>query len=106
MLLTVCVSRGASAILYFYEPFLEAFDPDLTKSLGLLYTPREVVKYQVQTVDRGRRTAAVLRSFVASCQLVEVDPFAWFQDVLSRIAAHPITSLEELLPHRWVQARA
>jgi transposase len=51
--------------------------------------------------DRGGRTAAVLRSFVASCELVKVDPFAWFQDVLSRIAAHPVTRLQELLPHRW-----
>jgi transposase len=51
--------------------------------------------------DRGGHTAAVLRSFVASCELVKVDPFAWFQDVLSRIASHPITRLDELLPHRW-----
>lgn len=56
--------------------------------------------------DRGGQTAAVLRSFVASCELVKVDPFAWFCDVLTRIAAHPITKLEDLLPHRWVQARA
>jgi hypothetical protein len=56
--------------------------------------------------DRGGRTAAVLRSFVASCELVKVDPFAWFHDVLARIAAHPISKLEELLPHRWAQARA
>jgi hypothetical protein len=56
--------------------------------------------------DRGGRTAAILRSFVASCELAKVDPFAWFHDVLSRIAAHPIPKLEELLPHRWAQARA
>jgi transposase len=55
--------------------------------------------------DRGGHTAAVLRSFVASCELVKVDPFAWFCDVLNRIAAHPITKLEDLLPHRWAQAR-
>ena len=30
--------------------------------------------------DRGGRTMAVLRSFVASCELAKVDPFAWFQD--------------------------
>jgi transposase len=29
--------------------------------------------------DVGGRTAAVLRSFVASCQRVKVDPFAWFK---------------------------
>ena len=40
--------------------------------------------------DRGGKTMAVLRSFVASCELVKVDPFAWFQDVLSRIGAHSI----------------
>jgi transposase len=51
--------------------------------------------------DGGGKTAAVLRSFVASCELVKVDPFAWFQDVLSRIASHPMTQLDELLPHRW-----
>jgi transposase len=55
--------------------------------------------------DRGGRTAAVLRSFVASCEMLKIDPFAWFHDVLSRIAVHPITRLEELLPHRWVSAR-
>ena len=53
--------------------------------------------------DNGGKTAAVLRSFVSSCELVRIDPFAWFRDVLGRIAEHPMTRLEELLPHRWAQ---
>jgi hypothetical protein len=40
--------------------------------------------------DRGGQTAAILRSFTASCQRAGVEPFAWFKDVLSRIATHPI----------------
>jgi transposase len=51
--------------------------------------------------DNGGKTAAVLRSFVASCELARIDPFAWFRDVLGRIAEHPVKRLEELLPHRW-----
>ena len=56
--------------------------------------------------DHGGHSAAVLRSFVASCQRVSVDPFAWFKDVLRRIATHPITRLAELLPHNWASAQA
>jgi transposase len=56
--------------------------------------------------DEGGKTAAVLRSFVASCQRAGVDPFRWLKDVLSRIAAHPITRLPELLPHNWAPAQA
>ena len=51
--------------------------------------------------DRGGKTAAVLRSFVASCKRCGVEPFAWFRDVLSRIPAHSITRLNELFPHNW-----
>src|SRR5262249_1790872 len=56
--------------------------------------------------DRGGKTAAVLRSFVTSCELVKINPFARFRDVLSRIAEFPVTKLDELLPHRWAAADA
>ena len=39
-----------AAITYFYEPFLEAFDPQLREELGVWYTPPEIVRYQVQRV--------------------------------------------------------
>jgi transposase len=54
--------------------------------------------------DNGGKTAAVLRSFIASCKRCGVEPFAWFRDVLSRIPAHSITRLSELLPHNWQTA--
>jgi len=51
--------------------------------------------------DEGGKTAAVLMSFIATCKRCRVEPFAWFRDVLSRIATHPVTRLAELLPHNW-----
>lgn len=51
--------------------------------------------------DNGGKTAAVLLSFVAMCKRNAVEPFAWFRDVLSRIATHPVHRLAELLPHNW-----
>lgn len=51
--------------------------------------------------DQGGKTAAVLMSFIASCKRCRVEPFAWFRDVLSRIATYPVHRLAELLPHNW-----
>jgi len=39
------------AVQYFYEPFLEAFDPELRKRYGVWYTPQEIVDYMVERVD-------------------------------------------------------
>jgi transposase len=54
--------------------------------------------------DGGGRTAAVLRSFIASCKRSGIEPFAWFRDVLSRIPSHSVPRLGELLPHNWQPA--
>jgi transposase len=51
--------------------------------------------------DNGGKTAAVLMSFIAMCKRNAVEPFAWFRDVLSRIAKHPVHRIDELLPHNW-----
>ena len=56
--------------------------------------------------DGGGKTAAVLRSFIATCKRCGVEPFAWFRHLLARIAAHSITRLSELLPHNWKPAHA
>jgi hypothetical protein len=44
--------NDAEAVQYFYEPFLEQFDPDLRKQLGVWYTPPEIVRYMVARVDQ------------------------------------------------------
>lgn len=49
--------------------------------------------------DRGGKTMAIMRSFVSSCELNKLDPFARFRDVLARIPSHSIRKLAELLPH-------
>ena len=47
--------REGEAVPYFYEPFLEAFDPELRKQLGVWYTPVEVVHYMVGPRGQGTK---------------------------------------------------
>src|SRR5439155_23609278 len=63
-----------AAVVYFYEPFLEAFDPELRKTLGVWFTPREVVRYQVRTVDRLLREELGCDRGFADENVVILDP--------------------------------
>lgn len=51
--------------------------------------------------DTGGHTAAVLFSFIATCQRHQVNPFDYLRDVLGRIASTPMSQLPELLPGQW-----
>ena len=62
------------AVQYFYEPFLEAFDPDLRRELGVWYTPEEIVRYQVARVDALLQTELGLPDGLADPNVVVLDP--------------------------------
>jgi transposase len=51
--------------------------------------------------DRGGQRAAVLYTLIQTAKLNDVDPQAWLANVLARIADHPISRLDELLPWNW-----
>ena len=55
--------------------------------------------------DRGGVRAASLYSLIVTCKLNDVDPQAWLADVLARIADHPASRLDELLPWKWRDTR-
>jgi transposase len=51
--------------------------------------------------DRGGQRAAIIYTLIQTARLNDVDPQAWLADVLARIADHPATKLDELLPWNW-----
>jgi transposase len=54
---------------------------------------------------KGGNTAAVLFSFTSTCHRLKAEPWAYLQDVLSRLPSMPVDRLEELLPDRWQAVR-
>jgi transposase len=51
--------------------------------------------------DRGGMRAAAMYSLIVTAKLNDIDPQAWLADVLARIAEHPASLLDELLPWSW-----
>ena len=80
------------AVPYFYEPFLQAFDPELRKQLGVWYTPVEVVRYMVARVDRALKDDLEIPDGLAAENVYVLDPCcgtgAYLAEVLRRIAAN------------------
>ena len=78
------------AVQYFYEPFLEAFDPELRKELGVWYTPPEIVEYMVARVDTVLREELDVPDGLADPRVYVLDPCcgtgAYLVEVLERIA--------------------
>lgn len=66
--------ESTRSIQYFYEPFLAAFDPELRKSLGVWYTPEEIVRYQVARVDQVLQTELGLSDGLGDPNVVVLDP--------------------------------
>ena len=62
------------AVPYFYEPFLEAFDPALRKQLGVWYTPAEVVRYMVARVDKALKAGLGIADGLAEDNVYVLDP--------------------------------
>lgn len=63
-----------AAITYFYEPFLEAFDPKLREDLGVWYTPPEIVRYQVRRVHYLLKTELGRARGLADPEVIVLDP--------------------------------
>ena len=84
--------REGEAVPYFYEPFLEAFDPELRKQLGVWYTPPEVVRYMVARVDKALKDDLDIPDGLAAENVYVLDPCcgtgAYLAEVLRRITAN------------------
>ena len=78
------------AVPYFYEPFLQAFDPELRKQLGVWYTPTEVVRYMVARVDRALKDDLGIADGLAAENVYVLDPCcgtgAYLAEVFRRIS--------------------
>jgi transposase len=51
--------------------------------------------------DRGGQRAAAMYSLIVTAKLNDIDPQAWLANVLARIAEHPASKIDDLLPWNW-----
>ena len=86
---------AGNAVQYFYEPFLNAFDPELRKQLGVWYTPPEIVCYMVARVDTVLREELAITDGLADPQVFILDPCCGTGAYLIEVLRQIKTRLDE-----------
>jgi transposase len=55
--------------------------------------------------ESGGKRAAILYSLIESCKRLDVEPFAYLNDVINRVSTHPSSRIRELTPRGWNEAQ-
>jgi transposase len=74
---------------------------DQAPAVGRLRAPHDRKNYLFVGNDEAGANLAGLFSLLATCEANGVNPEQYLSDVLPRLASHPNSRLDELLPHRW-----
>ena len=89
---------------YIDDPMLEIDNNLSERTLRMVVIGRK--NYLFAGSEAGAQRAAIIYSLVASCKLHDIDPFRYFQDVLTRVSTHPANKIDELLPSEWKKLNA
>lgn len=80
--------ESGDAVQYFYEPFLEKYDGALRRELAVWYTPKEIVRFQVETTDRLLREELGIEQGLLDERVVVLDPAVGTGSYLIEIARY------------------
>lgn len=89
---------------YLDHGFLEIDNNSAERSMRAIALGRK--NYLFMGSEGGGKSAAIAYTLIETAKLNAVDPQAWLTDVLSRIADHKITRIDELLPWRYAETSA
>jgi hypothetical protein len=88
-------THGQDPWLYFYEDFLDEYDPQLRKNTGLYYTPVDVVQAMTRLTDDILRNRMGKTHGFASPGIMTLDPAAGTGTFLLSIIAHTLEGVAE-----------
>jgi len=93
------VSRWTALTRYVDDGRLEMSNNAAERAIRPLALGRK--NYLFAGSDEGGRRAAIMYTLIETARLNDVDPEAWLGDVISRIADHPNTKIDDLVPWKW-----
>jgi len=93
------LNQWEALIRYIDDPQLDIDNNISEQALRMVVLGRK--NYLFAGSEAGAQRAAIIYSLVAGCKMHQIDPWAYFTDVLKRVSTHPADKIDELLPGEW-----
>jgi len=97
--ITYTLNQWDALMQYTTDPMLEIDNNLSERTMRMVVIGRK--NYLFAGSEAGAQRAANIYSLVASCKLNDLDPYAYFDDVLRKVSTHPAEKIDELLPSNW-----
>jgi transposase len=97
--ITYALNQWEALLRYTDDPILDIDNNLAERTLRMVAVGRK--NWMFAGSEAGAQRAAIIYSLVASCRLNEIDPFAYFKDVLEKVTTCPASQIDTLLPSTW-----
>jgi transposase len=97
--ITYALNQWDALMRYVDDPTLEIDNNLAERTLRMVAVGRK--NWMFAGSEAGAERAAIIYSLVASCKLNDIDPFAYFRDVLEKVTTWPASKIDDLLPSNW-----
>ncbi|MBA3993297.1 MAG: hypothetical protein C0469_07200 [Cyanobacteria bacterium DS2.3.42] len=101
--ITYTLNRWPALLVYLDHDFVEISNNGSERSMKPVVLSRR--NWLFAGSEEGGKTAATIMSLIETCKRLNINPFKYLQDVLTRFPSAKTSQVDEFLPDRWLKAR-
>ena len=93
------LTRWKALTLYVDDGTIEIDNNAAERAIRIVTLGRK--NYLFAGSDTGGHSAAAIYSLIQTCKLNNINPEAYFSDILARMQSYPVNQIQDLLPWNW-----
>lgn len=101
--ITYTLNRWPALQVYLDHPFVEISNNASERSIKPMVLSRR--NWLFAGSEEGGHTAATIMSLIESCKRLNINPFEYMKDVLTRFPSAKISQVDDFLPDRWLASK-
>ena len=101
--ITYTLNRWTALLVYLENDFVEISNNGSERSMKPVVLSRR--NWLFAGSEEGGKTAATILSLIETCKRLNINPFNYMKDVLTRFPSAKTSQIDDFLPDRWLSLR-